>query len=335
MNGIKLYTDEYDPGVTLLSNVFVDVYMKDANDAQIKIYLFLIRNIKSNKPFTISGVADEFNYTEKEVMRSLSYWEEKQVISLEYDGNGAVVGIELRELSQSSFVSAPVTNLYAFPVRKENYVQTPAETEKNKVHSFTPTQLLEMASDPDWVSIKSIAESYFGRTLSAQDIQSLAHIYKDLNFTPIEVDKLIEECLTNDRKTMRSIRNTADRQYADTKITPNVKAVLNALGEDSMPSPAELEYINRWLKDMNLELVLEGCKKASVSTGSNRIKYADGIFRNWKSQNISSIEDMAANEESYRRSKDSSKKKTSTNKFNQFPQTQYDFTQLERELEMN
>lgn len=334
MNCIKLYTEEYDPGVTLLSNVFVDVYMKDANDAQIKTYLFLIRNIGSGKPFTISNIADEFNYTEKEVTRSLLYWEEKQVISLEYDGSGALVGIELRELSADSFVSAPVTNLYAFPAKKE--VLKPAEeVSKSTSHTFTASELLEMSSDSDWISIKSIAESYFGRTLSMPDIQSLAHIYKELRFTPIEVDKLIEECLTNNKKTMRSIRNVADRQFSDNNITADVKAVWDALGEESVPSPAELEYVNKWLKNMDLELILEGCRKASFTASSNRVKYADGIFRNWKTQNITSIEDMASNEEAYKSKKEASRKKPVVNKFNQFPQTQYDYAQLERELEMN
>lgn len=34
--------------------------------------------------FSISGIADAFNHTEKDVMRALKYWENAKVLSLEY-----------------------------------------------------------------------------------------------------------------------------------------------------------------------------------------------------------------------------------------------------------
>ena len=55
MSIIKLYAEECDPGVTLISNVFIDYMLKDANDAQLKVYLYLIRHITNHKPFDISN----------------------------------------------------------------------------------------------------------------------------------------------------------------------------------------------------------------------------------------------------------------------------------------
>ena len=63
-------------GITVLSNIFIDQYMKDANDAQIKIYLYLLRMVGANLPTDIAEIADKFNHTEKDVIRSLSYWEQ-------------------------------------------------------------------------------------------------------------------------------------------------------------------------------------------------------------------------------------------------------------------
>ena len=34
---------------TLVSNLFIDEYMKDANDAQLKIYLYLLRCMSSGR----------------------------------------------------------------------------------------------------------------------------------------------------------------------------------------------------------------------------------------------------------------------------------------------
>ena len=62
---------------TVVSNLFIDQYMCDANDAQIKIYLYLIRMMSAQEVTSISDMADKFNHTEKEVLRSLKYWERK------------------------------------------------------------------------------------------------------------------------------------------------------------------------------------------------------------------------------------------------------------------
>lgn len=42
---------------TVLSNVFIDEYLKDANDAQLKVYLFLVRRLQAGDPVSISDMA--------------------------------------------------------------------------------------------------------------------------------------------------------------------------------------------------------------------------------------------------------------------------------------
>ena len=58
---------------TVLSNVFIDEYLKDANDAQLKVYLFLVRRLQAGDPVSISDMADRFNHTEKDILRALCY----------------------------------------------------------------------------------------------------------------------------------------------------------------------------------------------------------------------------------------------------------------------
>ena len=72
---------------TNVSNIFIDEYMQDANDAQIKIYLFLLRMMSANLPTSVEALADKFNHTESDVIRALKYWEKKRLISLEYDSS--------------------------------------------------------------------------------------------------------------------------------------------------------------------------------------------------------------------------------------------------------
>ncbi|MDE5891997.1 MAG: DNA replication protein DnaD, partial [Acetatifactor sp.] len=60
MARLQIYKDNYIES-TAVSNRFIDEYMKDANDAQLKIYLYLLRMMHANLSFSVSDIADKFN----------------------------------------------------------------------------------------------------------------------------------------------------------------------------------------------------------------------------------------------------------------------------------
>ena len=83
-------------GSTSLSNLFIDDFMKDANDAQIKVYLYLLRMMNAGMNTSITDIADKFNHTEKDVLRSLGYWEKRGLITLEFDSEHNLTGIYMK-----------------------------------------------------------------------------------------------------------------------------------------------------------------------------------------------------------------------------------------------
>ncbi len=97
MNRINIYRNTHKEQ-TAISNYFIDEFMQDANDAQLKIYLFLIRMMSANLPTSVTDIADKFNYTEKDVLRALMYWESRQLLSLEYDAAHNLSGIQVLSL---------------------------------------------------------------------------------------------------------------------------------------------------------------------------------------------------------------------------------------------
>lgn len=105
MSCLTIYQDNYTDA-TVISNRFIDDYMKDANDAQLKIYLYMIRMMNAHQPLSISGLADQFNHTEKDVMRALKYWEKCGILSLEYDSARSLSGIHLFDLNEKSRLAA-------------------------------------------------------------------------------------------------------------------------------------------------------------------------------------------------------------------------------------
>ena len=86
---------ENNLGTTLVSNIFIDNYMKDANDAQLKVYLYLLRMMNAGRSTSISDMADRFNHTEREVLRSIRYWESRGLLELKYDGTGNLAALHM------------------------------------------------------------------------------------------------------------------------------------------------------------------------------------------------------------------------------------------------
>lgn len=98
MARVTIYPDNHVDS-TVVSNLFIDEYMKDANDAQLKVYLYLLRMMNAHLATSVSDIADRFNHTEKDVLRALRYWEKQGLLSLDYDGDKNLVGIHIHDLN--------------------------------------------------------------------------------------------------------------------------------------------------------------------------------------------------------------------------------------------
>ncbi len=83
---------------TELSNIFIDEYLAAANDAEIKVYLYLLRMMCAGQATSVSDLADKFNYTEKDIIRALKFWENQGLMALEYDGIGQLSGIHMQDI---------------------------------------------------------------------------------------------------------------------------------------------------------------------------------------------------------------------------------------------
>ncbi len=62
MAQLTIYQDSYI-NATIISNRFIDEYMTDANDAQLKVYLYLVRMLNAHLETGVSDIADRFNHT--------------------------------------------------------------------------------------------------------------------------------------------------------------------------------------------------------------------------------------------------------------------------------
>ncbi len=327
MSHFTIYQDNYTDA-TVISNRFIDEYMKPANDAQLKIYLYLIRMMSAKRSTSVSDIADIFNYTEKDVLRALRYWEENHLLTLDYDEAQNITGIHLLDLNTSSAASPEPEDLYAKP-------------------SYTPDQLRAFKSDEAASRLLFITEQYLRKTLSANEMKTILFISDKLKFSEDLIDYLIQYCVDRGKKDLRYIEKVAI-SWAQAGITTPSQARLYArkydkivydtmrsLGKNGAPTQTEVSYINRWTKDLAFEfdVISAACEKTVLATDKHRFEYADKILSNWYDAGVHHANDIPAIEADYKKNKP--QKIATNNKFNQFMHNQYDFDTLEKELLSN
>ena len=274
---------------TMVSNLFIDEYMADANDAQLKIYLFLIRMMNANLPTSVTDIADKFNYTEKDVLRALMYWESRQLLALEFDAVNNLSGIQVLSLENNYEIQKPsprITPVLSFtrPAAMQTGMtanrglnrpaarsfNNPCNIPNNVISDEQPViskpeysldELKQFKNNEDTEQLIMVAEQYISRPLTKSEMETVLFFYDRLGFSADLIDYLIQHCVERGKKDFRYIEKVAlawheqgikspkDAQNSCRKYDSVVYTIMKSLGKNSAPAPKELEYINKWTKE--------------------------------------------------------------------------------------
>ena len=362
MARIALYKDNYVDS-TVVSNLFIDEYMKDANDAQLKVYFYLLRMLNADQAISVSGIADKFNHTEKDVIRALKYWEKQQLLDLDFDENKTLIGIHLRDLSAQA-APAPQHNvlLTSGPVQNASTGMTvvssqipaptgiPGDAPVYTKPAYSLDQLREFKEREETSQLLFIAEAYIGKPLTPSEIKTILFFTDVLHFSEDLIDYLLQYCVERGKKDFKYIEKVAinwaeegittpkQAQKFSTRYDKNVYSIMNSLGRTTAPTAKELEFINRWIRDygFSTDIILEACERSSLATDKHRFEYAEGILNSWKAANVHHKSDIQQMDASYQKKKAAKPASSgSSNRFTQFTQNSYDFAALEKEILSN
>ncbi len=369
MGVLTIYQDNYTDS-TVISNRFIDEYMQAANDAQLKIYLYLIRMMSARLDTSIGDIADKFNYTEKDVIRALKYWEKNRLLLLDYDDRKNIVGIHLMDSGAPSvnmsakapsvgMTTYPSAEMAAYPCAAPTAptlaavveptlaaVVEPALPAVPEKPNYTAAQLQTFKADENISRLLFVAEQYLKKPLSVGDMRTILFIMDKLGFSEDLTDYLIQYCVDRGKRDLRYIEKVA-LSWAEQGITTPKQAaalsgkydkavydIMRALGRNNMPTETEVAYIDRWRKLYGFEadVILAACERTVLATDSHRFEYADSILTNWYKAGVHHKNDILPLDENHRRAK-AGRPAASVNKFNQFTQHDYDFDAIQRSLE--
>lgn len=361
MGLLTIYKDNYTDS-TVISNRFIDEYMQAANDAQLKIYLYLIRMMSARQDTSIGDIADKFNYTEKDVVRALKYWEKKRLLALDYDDHKNIVGLHMLDSNQpepapkpSGSTMAACPSMTAFsgghlasaPVSASfTDVGQPAKMpDPREKPNYTADELAAFKSDEECARLLFVAEMYLKKPLSPNDMRTILFIMDKLGFSADLTDYLLQYCVDLGGRRILKKKKVA-LGWAEKGITTPKQAaalsgkydkvvyeIMRALGKNNIPTETEAAYIARWRETFGFEtdVILTACERTVLATDSHRFEYADGILSRWQKAGVHHKTDIRTLDDSYRKTKNN--RPAATNKFNQFKQHDYDFDAIQRALE--
>ena len=301
-----------DPGSTLVSNLFIDNYMKDANDAQLKVYLYLLRMMNAGLTTSISDMAVRFNHTERDIARSLRYWEDRGLVMLEYGGSG--------EISALHIVSP----------RKDSAAQSYQAHSLPRLQPMaTPSQFTAPVASAQY-SAPAVPEQ-FSAAQAREPFPSAVNSGVPASDANLSGDKASQDTAASssarhsDAASVEAFRSSAKRaqllfvieQYIGKPLAPNEVESVYYISEQLHFSDALIDYL------------LQYC----IDRGKKDFRYIEKVAVNWAEHGITTpkqAERAASGLSKGRRGY--AGVKASANPFNQFEQNQYDFDQLEKEI---
>ena len=211
---------------SVISNAFIDQFMRDADGDQVKVYLYLIFAANTAAPVNVSSIASGCGISEKKVLSALSYWEKESLITVFYE-SGDPVTVKFAPVSQA--VSA---------------------REKHQITRDRMRQILEENKEAQQLIF--IASEFFGRPLTAVESRNLLYFYDRLSFPFALCEYLLEYSIEHGAKDLRYVEATGlgwhsegIRTLAQAKAKHPAKPVsAEARGEAAAPKSAAKKYRN-------------------------------------------------------------------------------------------
>lgn len=340
MGELTLLSD-YSLDTTILSNIYIDEYMTSNNEAQVKIYLYLLRNLRSGKGVSVCSIADVFNYTVQDVERALLFMQKQGLMQLEITDE-LISGIRILPLERKEVIMFSAKPDYSKEAIKE---------------FFQRSEIKELVF---------VAEQYIGKSLVIEDIQNLYYINNTLGLSEEVIEYLIEYCVGLKKKSFSymakvakdwseaSVRTVEDAKQYTLECPKEIYDVFRAYGvrgTSRKPQPGEAKYVKRWLNEygFSMDIIEKACVKTVERTHSVSFEYTDAILRDFKEKNVASVADIERLDEQFRMSLADKKsgsasaqsrenkeayssKNNKNNKFNSFSHREYDFDELEKQF---
>ncbi|MCI5613875.1 MAG: DnaD domain protein [Agathobacter sp.] len=349
-------SSEVLPDNTLVSNYFIDSIMPCSNGEFVKIYLYLLRAFGAHLPISLSGIADLFEQTEKDVIRALNYWEKNKLITLDRTSSGDISGIHLispygDHSSHNASGSSDAKGKESAPKQPRAKAVPPSEVTAER-KSYTADEIMEFQKNPNISELVFIMETYLKHPLSSNDLNTVLFWYDVLGFGTDLIEYMVEYCISKGHSSIRYMDKvalgwkesgitTVARAREDAQAHSKVYyAVMKAFGITGRNLVAdETNFIKKWSSEFafDTELIAEACNRTMAAIHQPSFAYADKILTTWFDNKVHTIQDVEKLDTNFVNQKNvkatvNAVDSTPKNRFNNFEHRNYDYTEMEKML---
>ena len=306
---------------TIISNAFIERFINDANASHIRFYLYLMYYSKNHRSFSISNACDFLDDSERDVIRSINYWEKQGVFKVTRTDKNTITSISISDPSISDY-EASATTPAAGEAKSEEikaYEINPEEGSANEPLSlFTYEEEKETGCDFDLKQVIAAAGKYAGRTLSGSEIDFICDLNEKLGFSAELISYLYEYCcLTREKSRFsyiqkvalawaeKNIRTVEAAQIEAKTFNKENSLVMKSFGLTRLPGTSEQQYIDRWFHEykMSEEMVAEACNRAILTLNKPSFSYAESVLRKWFAKGIKDLDGVAEDDKLYHMTK--------------------------------
>lgn len=310
---------------TPVADYFLLHQMPEANGDYVKVYLSIYHAYyRDLSDYSTAKAAESLRLLESDVMKALSYWDQKGALSLHQTKDqlwvtfpGDIHKSPIKADFSSGKGQAEGRSACADPSspEKDSAGKEPmAKVIKvEKAPSYSPEELEVYRRNPLIKDLFSYAQSLLGEPLSSANLSILFSFYDVYRLEIPVIKYLMEYCISNGNRSFRYMEKVA-QDWASHQIDSLETARLytqrfdiyrplyKALGTSfHAPSEKESECVERWLYqyELPMELILEAARRTFAQIGKPNFNYMEGILKPWYQQGVKTLEDVAALDEAY------------------------------------
>lgn len=347
-------------GMTMVPNRFIDEFMIDASDDQLKVYLYLLRFIDTpGVDIAFESISEALDLTKRKLKQALNYWKKLGLLDYEEDAKGGIANICMNDVNtvgsardnsapeeDSSEKTVEVSEEECAPESEE---AEPEKTEEKKnsviIPEYSPEMMSNFLEDSEFIRLRDAVEQYYlPNTMQYKDITTLVEIYDAMGFSPDMVEYIYRYCCETNDETKGSFTNYVKavatklaekeirrpEQHKRLNFENTLNTVRSILGIQNK-FPYQRDEVERWIfeYDFSQNIIIEACNKVVKGEYKRPFNTTKEIIEDWHSKNVKTLEDIRKLDEEHKaesaenaRIENASKKYAdrSKNRFNDFNQ---------------
>lgn len=275
-------------GIFAVPDSVVDNFIKLANEASLKVLLYILRN--NGQVLSVQTISSALNISENQVEEAFVFWENANIISTNHT-NTAVA-----EKPAAASVSKPQSS--EKPVKQER-----------QDYNISPSEIADrVESSEDIKCLFTMSEQTFARPLTHTEQRSLIWMHDYLGLSTEVILMLTAFCISADKGNIKYIEtvaidwqkreiNTLDLAQSEIKRLEETQGynrkIMKIFGMNRKPTSKQQEFIDNWKeKNYSIELIEYAYEKTIEAIDKLNFPYINKILENWHDAGITTKEQV-------------------------------------------